>query len=69
MQIYSNLPNTLNSTLKSDPTYSIPIDTICEVNENMNLAMDQNDLTFYTNLYKYKLKRDPMLNYLIYSIK
>ena len=59
MQIYSNLPNTLNSTLKSDPTYSIPINTICEVNENMNLAMDQNDLTFYTNLYKYKLKRDP----------
>ena len=58
-KIYKSLPKSLNNNFIRESTYNIPIDTITSVNNTMELAMDNNDIDFYTDLFKNKLKRDP----------
>jgi len=59
-KIYESLPESLSNNILREETYIIPIDTISDVNNNMELAMDNNDIDFYTDLFKFKIKRNPI---------
>lgn len=58
-QIYNSLPLSLNNNTICESTYIVPINTISNVNDTNGFAMDNDDINFYTNLFKNKLKRDP----------
>ena len=56
--IYFNFPKTFNINTNVEDTYNININHISYINKNMNLAMDNTDIAFYTDLFKNKLKRN-----------
>ena len=58
-QIYKYLPKSFNINSNINNTYIVPIENIEQINTTMNLAMDNNDIIFYTDLFKNKLKRNP----------
>ncbi len=58
-QIYKYLPKSFNINSNINNTYNVPIENIEQINTTMNLAMDNNDIIFYTDLFKNKLKRNP----------
>jgi len=56
-QIYNSLPETYKINIKKNKTKTIK--DISLFNEKMDLAMDDSDIKFYTNLFLNKLKRYP----------